>query len=208
MATMQQLSASQVSPEVPINENFESLEHQAVYGKRHAVTTGLTWGYYGGRWGGFAITAATLTLTNNATNYIVVLRSTGAASVSTSATNWNDAGLYARVYKLTVAGGVVTATEDHRSGPLGVHGQTPAAAVLTVASAATIAIALGQRVVSVQRNNWHHQHHSHRSQRGDGDADLPRRGDCDGRLKLQDRRQLHQLCRRHADAVLRRDKLV
>ena len=83
---MQQLSSSQVSPEVPINENFESLDHQAVYGKAHATTSGLTWGYYGGRWGGTAITAATLTLTNAATNYIVVDRSTGTISVSTAVT--------------------------------------------------------------------------------------------------------------------------
>jgi hypothetical protein len=121
---MQQL-ANSTNPETQVNENFQTLDHQAVYGKRHPVSTGLTWGYYGGRWGGFSIADGTLSLTNAATNYIVVQRSDGAVSTSTSATNWDNAGAYARVYKLTTAGGVVTATEDHRAGPYGVHGCGP-----------------------------------------------------------------------------------
>jgi hypothetical protein len=119
---MQTLSAAQVSPETPINENFETLGHQSVYGKRHPTTSGLTWGYYGGRWGGFAITAGTLTLTNAATNRVVVLRSSGVISTSTATTNWNNTAEYARVYQITTAGSVVTAVEDHRAGPFGVHG--------------------------------------------------------------------------------------
>jgi len=118
---LQTVNAS-ASPEVAMNENAETLDHQAVYGKRQPVTTGLTWGYYGGRWGGFAITAGTLTLTNAATNYIVVLKSTGAISVSTASTNWDNTELYSRVYKLTTAGNVVTAEEDHRVGVYGVMG--------------------------------------------------------------------------------------
>lgn len=119
---MQTLSSSQASPEVPINENFETLDHVSVYGKAHATTTGLTWGYYGGRWGGYAVAAGTLTLTNAADNYVVAARASGAISVSTATTNWNNSTDYARVYKLTTAGSVVTATEDHRAGSGGVHG--------------------------------------------------------------------------------------
>lgn len=116
---LQQLAANQANPEVIINENFEGLDHVGVFGKAHATSTGLTWGYNGGRWGGTSITAGTVTLTNAATNYVVVLRSTGAVSVSTATTNWNNTALYARLYKLTTAGSVVTATEDHRAGPYG-----------------------------------------------------------------------------------------
>jgi hypothetical protein len=123
----QDIDAS-ASPEVQVNENFETIDYSSVYGKRQPVTTGLTWGYYGGRWGGNAITESTLSLTNAATNYIVVARSTGVISVSTSATNWNDTANYACVYKLTTAGSVVTATEDHRAGPYGVHGTVTSAA--------------------------------------------------------------------------------
>jgi hypothetical protein len=115
-------TTGQENPEVPVNEGFDILNFAAVYGRDPDTTTGLTWGYLGGRWGGFAITGATLTLTNTATNYIVVLRSAGVISVSTSSTNWDNTTDYARVYQLTTAGGVVTATQDHRAGPGGVHG--------------------------------------------------------------------------------------
>lgn len=137
MTVMQQLSESQASPEIVINENFVSLEHHAVYGKDPDTTTGLTWGYLGGRWGGISVSAGTLSLTNATTNYIVVHRTTGAITVSTSATNWNATTTYARVYKLTTAGSAVTATEDHRSGPNGVHGMADIAGGAIDASAVT-----------------------------------------------------------------------
>lgn len=121
---MQSIASDQKNAEVPMNENFESIAHTAVYGKRHPVTTGLTWGYWGGRWAGFAVSDGTLTL-SNATNYVVVERATGAISTATTTTNWNDTANYLRVYKITASGGVVTAAEDHRAGPGGVHGTTP-----------------------------------------------------------------------------------
>jgi len=105
-----------------MNENFDAINFAAVYGKRHPVTTGLTWGYWGGRWGGFSVADGTLTLTNTADNYVVVARADGAITVSTATTNWNNPASYARAYKLTAAGGVVTVEEDHRAGPNGVHG--------------------------------------------------------------------------------------
>lgn len=147
--TMQTLSASQASAEVPINENFQTLEWASIFGRRHPVTTGLTWGFYGGVWGGLTVADGTVTLTNTATNYVVALRSTGAVSVSTTTTNWDDTGLYARIYKLTVAGGVVTVVEDHRAGLHGVHGQLAPPANVSIASAATIAVPRGQRVATV-----------------------------------------------------------
>lgn len=118
---LQPINAS-ASPEVQLNENFETLDHQSVYGLRQPVTTGLTWGYCGGRWGGFSVAAATLALTGAATNYVVVEIATGAISVSTTSTNWDDAANYLRVYKLTTDASAVTAIEDHRAGPQGVHG--------------------------------------------------------------------------------------
>jgi hypothetical protein len=110
------------SPEVQVNENFETLDCFAVYGKRQPVTTGLTWGYYGGRWGGFTVAAGTFTLTNASDNYIVAKKSDGVTSCSASNTNWNNTTDYTRVYKVTTAGSVVTAIEDHRVGPNGVFG--------------------------------------------------------------------------------------
>jgi hypothetical protein len=120
--TLQQLTAAQTNKEVAINRNFETTSWSGVYGKKQSTSSGLTWGYYGGRWGGFTVADGTHSLTNAADNYIVVLKSNGVASVSTSTTNWNNTTDYARAYKVTTAGSVVTATEDHRAGPSGVHG--------------------------------------------------------------------------------------
>ncbi|MBI4291334.1 MAG: hypothetical protein HY661_07645 [Betaproteobacteria bacterium] len=129
---LQSINAS-ASPEVQVNENFEALDWAAVYSKNALTSSGLTWGYLGGRWAGFAVTAGTLTLTDGvsppATNYIVVARADGAASVSASATNWNDTANYARLYKVDVVSGLVSAVEDHRAGPGGIH--APAAGVAT-----------------------------------------------------------------------------
>ena len=135
---MQQLASTQASPEVPINENFDTLSALAVYGKRHPATSALTWAYYGGRWGGIAITDGQVTLANAAVNYIVVQRSTGAVSVASTTTNWADTANYARVYALTTAGSVVTVVEDHRAGFYGVHGmQLPERRQVSVSAAYT-----------------------------------------------------------------------
>lgn len=144
--SMQQLAEAQTNAEIPVNRNFQTLEHQSVYGQRQSAHSGLTYGYYGGRWGGFSVADGTLTLTNTADNYVVVLRSSGSISVSTNTTNWNDTTNYARVYKLTTAGGVVTATEDHRAGPNGVHGGASAS---TTAGRQAIYIAAGTIRASV-----------------------------------------------------------
>lgn len=125
MPTFPQItSPPQASAEVLINAALVALQHQAAYANAYATTTGLTWGYYGGMWGGFTVTAGTFTLTNNADNYIVVAVATGTSTCSTSVTNWNDVLNYVKVYKVTTLSGVVSATEDHRGGPGGVHGGT------------------------------------------------------------------------------------
>ena len=116
---LQTINAS-ASPEVQINENFEVLDWATVYAKDPVTTNALAWGYFGGRWGGFEIAAGTLTHTDAATNYVVIEVATGILSASAAATNWDDTVNYRRVYKLTTAGGVVTAIEDHRNGPGGV----------------------------------------------------------------------------------------
>lgn len=118
--TLKQLEDAQESPEIPINENFETLSFLGVYGKRQPATSGLTWGYYGGLWGGFDIADDDLALTGSQTNYIVVAIATGIISVSTTNTNWNNTTDYVRVYKITTSVSAVTAVEDHRAGPGGV----------------------------------------------------------------------------------------
>jgi len=137
------------SAEIIVNENFAAILAFFAYARNPDTSSGLTWGYYGGRWGGFLVTAGTLTLTNGVVNYVVVARATGAITSSTTITNWNNLGDFARAFQLTTAGSVVTVTTDHRAGLGGVHGQMPPPPSVTVASAATIAIALGQRVVVI-----------------------------------------------------------
>lgn len=108
------------SPEVPMNDGLYTLESGAVYGNRPSTTTGLTWGYYGGRWGGFSIVNSVIALTNSADNYNVVARATGLPTCVASAVNWNNTIDYGRVYKISTANSVVASTQDHRSGPYGI----------------------------------------------------------------------------------------
>ena len=126
MSGLQKWLPAQDSPEVIVNENFAALEHLAVYSKDATTTAGLTWGYLGGRWAGFAVAAGTLALTANATNYVVVERATGTASVSANAANWNNMASYARVYKLITGPATVTAAESWCVGGHGVLGQSNA----------------------------------------------------------------------------------
>jgi len=131
------------NPEVPMNQFMDNLEYGTVYSYRHEDSSGLTWAYWGGRWGGFAVAEGTLTLTNTTDNYIVAARASGVISTSTGTTNWNDTANYARVYKVTCAGGVPTAVEDHRAGLYGIHGPVQASVtylaprVASTASSAT-----------------------------------------------------------------------
>lgn len=119
---MQNISGSQASPEIPINENFTLLACFQVYGMRAPTTNGLTWGYWGGRWGGIAITDGTLSLTASATNYVVVAKASGAITVSTTSTNWDNTTDYKRVYKVTTGASAVSGYEDHRVGLNGIFG--------------------------------------------------------------------------------------
>ena len=113
---------AQDSPEVIVNENFNVLEFLAVYGKDATHTSGLSWGYLGGRWGGFSIVSGTLTLTGNSTIYITVSRSTGVISTSNDDSAWVNVDNHAKVYKITTGPFLVTAVEDFRAGPGGIHG--------------------------------------------------------------------------------------
>lgn len=146
---MQTIDAAQQNAQVPINENFETLAAVSVFGKRHPVTTDLTWGYEGGYWSGLTISAGTVTLSNAATNYIVADRSTGAVSVATTTTDWNNPAQYARLHEITTAGSVVTGWKDRRADLYGALGYMPPPACVTIASASTIAIPLGQRVAKI-----------------------------------------------------------
>jgi hypothetical protein len=113
MTTLQQMAEGQNNAHVVFNEVAESVSSSGIFSKRHAATSGLTWAFYGGLYNGNTKADATVALTDDADNYVVVLRSTGVVSTSTTSTNSTDP-LYAKLYKVTTASGVVTATIDQR----------------------------------------------------------------------------------------------
>lgn len=115
-----QLAASQGNYELRINESFDECSPAALFAKDTATSTGLVWGYRGGRWSGIEVPNGTLTLTGSATNYVVANPLTAELSVSTSTTNWNS-GSYLRVYKITTGTATVTDYEDHRAGIRGTN---------------------------------------------------------------------------------------
>lgn len=124
-----QLSASQSQKEVTANELFDATS-VAMYGARNATTcSGLTWGYYGGRWGGAEVANGTLTLNADDTNYIVLDRSTGEVLLDTASSSddlWSYPDLYAHLYVVNTGASSVTDYEDHRAGPYGVYHVTAA----------------------------------------------------------------------------------
>lgn len=97
-----------------INENFVAVQPASTYGRKAPTTTGLTWGYYGGRGFGNTIADGTVTLTASTTNYIVANRSTGAVSTSTLTTNWNDSTNYYRLYQVVTGASTVSSYTDYR----------------------------------------------------------------------------------------------
>lgn len=80
------ISASQSQKEVTQNALNDALSQAAVFGRRASTTSGLIWGYYGGRLpiSGYPadVPSGTLTLTNNATNYVY-------ATPEVSPTGWH-----------------------------------------------------------------------------------------------------------------------
>jgi hypothetical protein len=112
---LDQIEVGQSQPAVLANELFDAVSPAAVFGRRARTCSGLTWGYYGGRYGGDAIADGTIVLpASQASVYIVADKSDGTVSQSTSATNWNDSDNYQRLYLATTGSATVTAYEDHR----------------------------------------------------------------------------------------------
>lgn len=108
-----------LSDQSDLQSTVESLSPALTYGRNQYTSSGLTWGYYGGNVslsGGTMsqIANGTLTLTASTTNYVVALKSTGAVSVSTASTNWNDAANYWRLYSVVVGAATVTSYTDSR----------------------------------------------------------------------------------------------
>jgi len=115
-----QVETSQAQKEVTVNNLFDAHSPASFGGRRAEACSLLTWGYYGGRWGGTLVANGTLALDPSDVSYIVADRSTGAISADTATTNWDNAALFARLYAVTTGAASVQSFEDHRTGPGGV----------------------------------------------------------------------------------------
>jgi hypothetical protein len=91
------LSASQSQKEVGANALFDAGSPATIFGRRASTTTGLTWGYYGGRMlvdGVLStISNGTCALTASATNYVEA-SAAGAVSKNTTAFTAGQIPLY------------------------------------------------------------------------------------------------------------------
>lgn len=144
------ISSSQAQKEVTANQYFAAGSPAIGFGKRESTSSGLTWGYYGATIAVSGvptqIAGGTLTLTNNATNYIEV-SNTGTVSVTSSIPgSWPAPATHTALYEVVVAAGVITSIIDWRTaqgagvaGPAGATGPTGAtgAAGATGATGAT-----------------------------------------------------------------------
>jgi len=138
------ISESQIDKEETANAFMDAASPAALFAMRDVTTSGLTWGYYGGRLGGTLVANDTLTLTASATNYIVVNLSTLVVSVSTSSTNWNDDATYGRAYLVETDGDGPIDWEDHRAGAGGILGAGGATSTPAVGSALVWALIFGE----------------------------------------------------------------
>lgn len=113
MTTLQNLVANSGTV-VQIGENFDAVSAAGIYGRRAPAIVGLTWAYYGGRGFGNTVADGTVALTASTTSYVVASRSTGAISVSTGLTNWNDTTNYFRCYLIVTGAASITTATDYR----------------------------------------------------------------------------------------------
>lgn len=119
---LNQVSQSAIQRETTINANFAQASGAMMFGYNSVTSSGLTWGYMGGRLNGTSLASGTVALTASNTNYIVAHKTTLAVSVSTATTDWNDATTYGRCYKVVAGASTVTSYEDHRAGSGGILG--------------------------------------------------------------------------------------
>lgn len=114
-AIQQWAQSSDVEPDVKVNENFEAAGQVFTFGHRATADTGLVVGFGGGPYNSLTIADGTVTCTNNTTNYIVAVRSTGVVSVSTATTDWNNTSTYGRIARAVFASSVLTFYDERFS---------------------------------------------------------------------------------------------
>ncbi len=118
--TLPQIEVAQSAKEAVANALFGAAS-PAMFGAYDPDrSSGLVWGYLGGRYSGSLVANGTSTLAGSNTTYMVSDLVTGAISFATSTTNWNDTTTYGRCYKVVTGASSVTSFEDHRLGLYGI----------------------------------------------------------------------------------------
>ncbi|WP_185734209.1 hypothetical protein [Burkholderia stagnalis] len=113
---LDQISTTQANKEVTANGLFDAASPATLWGRRASVTSGLTWGYYGGNFvdntgTNHAIANGTITLTASTTNYVYADNVTGAVSSNTTGFPAGKVPLYSIVTSASQA----TSYLDYRS---------------------------------------------------------------------------------------------
>lgn len=113
---LDQISSTQANKELTANTLFDAASPIMLWGRHASATTGLTWGYYGGRFvdstgTAHAIANGTITLGASTTTYIEANATTGAVTSNTSAFTAGRIPLYTVVTNASQA----TSYLDYRS---------------------------------------------------------------------------------------------
>lgn len=131
-ATLDLISVGQAGKEKTANDLLFALSPALLFARRPAACIGLTWAFYGGRYGAVDVANGSVTLTVNATNFIQA-NAAGVVSVNTSGFDPSKLALYT----VTVdAGGATTAYSDQRQA-IGASGSGGGAGGAFALSAAT-----------------------------------------------------------------------
>lgn len=140
-ALLDLVASASSQKDVVVDGLADALSQAGIFGRRSSTTTGLTWGYYGGRFTkddgtNIAIANGTVALTGSQTNYIEA-DTAGAISSNTSAFTAGRIPLY------TVVAGASTVTSytDNRDGTQGTYAlRNNKKRISTLSYGATIAV--------------------------------------------------------------------
>lgn len=105
------IAVNQSNKESVVNALLDAASPAMLWGRHASTCSGLTWGYYGGWYGGAQINNGTLTLSASTTNYVYAIASTGAVNVNTTGFAAGSIPLYLIVTGATT----VTSYTDQRS---------------------------------------------------------------------------------------------
>lgn len=158
------ISSAQSQKEVTANAMFDAASLATAYGRRASTCSALTWGYYGGNIvladsSMTQVANGTVSLTASNTNYLVASKATGAVSVSTATTNWNDRQGYWRLYSIVAGTASVTSYTDSREpaqylgGVAPVGYSTGAGGTVTQATSKSTGVTLNKRCGQITLNN-------------------------------------------------------